>query len=408
MRQRVGPLPVCGLMICGVILLAIFSVADGITQSSIVHAQGPTVTPLPNPTTNAPTVSSADAVLAEARRIDADAAQSVTTVNTMLSFIQVLGLLVTAGAVPLIVAALAIGARTINQYRHELARVNKESTLLGDQLKQARDELQVAQSELADMRSQIIREVTERIENLSQVETHMNETTQAMLHQGETAILALALLQLGRQQVSSGNLDTALQLLTEAHELDPNSPATNYFLGDVYIRLGEADKGIEYLGHAMRDKEYMPMEAALAYALRMKGDQETDPNKRNRYYAQAEERFLKILEKSPHLLDINGEALAGSLGGLYRRENRLADAIRSYEQASAVTPDSSYPVSKLAILYALQGNQVRATAYFQRTILLASRELDGDPFDTWARFDMITAQVALGKVDEALKTLDPA
>src|SRR5258708_3858584 len=331
-----------------------------------------------------------------------------TTVNTMLSLIQVLGLLVAAGAVPLIVAALAIGARTINQYRHELARVNKESTLLGDQLKQARDELQVAQSELADMRSQIIREVTERIENLSQVETHMNETTQAMLHQGETAILALALLQLGRQQVSSGNLDTALQLLTEAHELDPNSPATNYFLGDVYIRLGEADKGIEYLGHAMRDKEYMPMEAALAYALRMKGDQETDPNKRNRYYAQAEERFLKILEKSPHLLDINGEALAGSLGGLYRRENRLADAIRSYEQASAVTPDSSYPVSKLAILYALQGNQVRATAYFQRTILLASRELDGDPFDTWARFDMITAQVALGKVDEALKTLDPA
>src|SRR5258707_13244847 len=126
MRQRVGPLPVCGLMICGVILLAIFCVADGITQSSIVHAQGPTITPLPNPITNAPTVSPADAVLAEARRIDADAAQSVTTVNTMLSFIQVLGLLVTAAAVPLNVAAPAICARTIKQNRHELPPLNNE------------------------------------------------------------------------------------------------------------------------------------------------------------------------------------------------------------------------------------------------------------------------------------------
>src|SRR5712691_816727 len=160
MRQPVRFLSVCGLM-CGLILLIMFCAA----QSPTVHAQGPTSTL--NPTAIAPTSSPADAVLTEAQRIDADAAKSVTTVNTKLSFIQVLGLLVTAGAVPLIVAALAIGARTINQYRHELARVNKESTLLGDQLKQARDELQVAQSELSDMRSQIMREVTERIENLS-------------------------------------------------------------------------------------------------------------------------------------------------------------------------------------------------------------------------------------------------
>src|SRR5579859_7470927 len=98
MRQPVRLLSVCGLMMCGVILLTVFCVA----QPPTVHAQGPTSTL--NPTANAPTSSPADTALAEAQRIDADAAQSVTTVNTMLSFIQVLGLLVTAGAIPLIVA----------------------------------------------------------------------------------------------------------------------------------------------------------------------------------------------------------------------------------------------------------------------------------------------------------------
>ncbi len=336
-----------------------------------------------------------------------DATNVINMVGTMMSFIQVLGFLITALAVPLLAAGVAVGLRTINQYGQEVKRVRTTAASFRDQVKEARTDLEQAKTELQDMRASLLAEVERRLENLAQLETEIKDRMQEMFIQGEQAILALELVQLGIQQVSGKNLPTALQIFQEAYAMEPDSPLTNYFLGDLYTRLGKPDEGLQYLDKALRNKEYVPMEATLAYALRLKGDKETDPDLQSGFYAQAETLFLKIFNKNPRLLDINGEAMEGSLAGIYRRVGRYADAIRWYERATRVTPGSSYPVSKLGLLYRLTDNDTQATHCFERTIVLAGRNLDGDPFDYWARFDMVIAQVALNRIDDALKTLEP-
>src|SRR5262249_44537882 len=106
--------------------------------------------------------------------------------------------------------------------------------------------------------------------------------------------------------------------------------------------------------------------------------------------------------------DINGESVYGVLGGLYKRQKRTEDAIRCYQQAERVTPQNSYPVNNLAMLYFQQGKNDIAEAYFKRSASMSSRLLDGNPFDYWARFDLTVSLLALGHADEARKHLDIA
>ena len=70
----------------------------------------------------------------------------------------------------------------------------------------------------------------------------------------------------------------------------------------------------------------------------------TDINERNRYYAQAERRFLEALKIDPRVRNIQGESVYGMLGSLYRSQGRIQDAVRCFEEAERVTPHNTYPV----------------------------------------------------------------
>ncbi len=333
-------------------------------------AQEPTGTPGPAPTAPSAPSASPDDILAAANKASADANQAVNLVNSMLSFIQV------AGVIGTILAALSAaafgytGLRTISEYRGEL---NK------------------ARAELDEMRARLEAETAE------------------VRGQGNRAIRALSLMQLGEQQLESRNIKAALRVYREAYDLDPENRAINYFLGELYIQDRDIEKGIHHLELALSGGEdYAPAEAALAYALRLQGDRAKDPNERNLRYSEAENRFLKALKSDPAVRDINGESVYGVLGGLYKRQNRIADAIRCYEEAARITPQSTYPVVNLAMLLFMDGRLDEAKEYFRRSAAMSSRLLDANPADYWTRLDLTTAQLVLGQVDDAKRNLTSA
>src|SRR5215813_11470488 len=82
-------------------------------------------------------------------------------------------------------------------------------------------------------------------------------------HETLLAIRALSLLQLGEQQLEAKNSQSALRTYQEAYALDPDNPATNYFLGYLYTENRQIEKGIEHLKRALtQNEQYPPAEAA--------------------------------------------------------------------------------------------------------------------------------------------------
>ncbi len=330
------------------------------------------VTPTPTPIPSDDVLKAAGEALKEAQR-------ATDAVSFVLNFFEVAGVLIGL----LLAAGTFAGFRTIGEYRGEL--------------KKARQELEEQRAEFARSRQtaeQTLRDIEQRItSSLADVQ-----------QRGEYATRAGALMQLGVQQMEAHNYRAALNTFEEARALDPDNRAVNYYLGELYIQQRELERAIELLRAS--GTEYPPAEAALGFALRLQAERHSDPNTRNRLYAQAEQHFLNALENDPQARDINGASFYATLGGLYRRQGRVEDAIRAYEAATHVTPHSSYPFNNLAMLYLMQGKLREADQAFQKSARTAARVIDGDPFDHWARFDMITAQVATGEYDSAARQLD--
>lgn len=241
------------------------------------------------------------------------------------------------------------------------------------------------------------------------VQSAANDARAQIDHETLLAIRALSLLQLGEQQLEARNIQSALRTYQEAYTLDPNNPATNYFLGYLYAENRQLEKGIEHLKRALtQNEQFPPAEAALAYALRLQADKIADPVEKNRRYLESEQMFLQALSQDPSIRDINGESFHAVLGGLYKRLNRMDEAIEAYKSAELVTPQNSYPIVNLATLYYLRGDLEESRQYYDRSAAISSRKLDVNPFDYWTRFDMSAAQLVLGNVEQARRQFNLA
>ncbi|MBX3080884.1 MAG: tetratricopeptide repeat protein [Anaerolineae bacterium] len=369
------------LVILGILLI----------MSSSVSAPSPTnAQENPTPTFSRALNPSPEDILAEAQRANDSAQRTNDSVNNLINalnfvfaFIQVLGII---GGI-LVVGLGYSGFRTISEYRGEL--------------ESAREELQ-------KMREDLTTETKSAASVLVGFDKRISEGLDTIRNQADKAIRALALLQLGEQQMEARNMKAALQTLLEAYHYDPSNRATNYFLGEIYIQNRDMAKGIEFLERTKNEQgTYYPQaEAALAYALRVQGDNQQDPTEKNSLYAQAEMHFIQALKNDPSMRDVNGESFFGALGGLYRRQGRLADAVRCYLQAEKVTPYNGYPINNLAMLFFIQGNLKDAHHYFQRSKQIAEHGLEATPSDYWLQFNIITALVALGQEQEALEHIE--
>jgi tetratricopeptide (TPR) repeat protein len=318
-----------------------------------------------------------------------NSAQAASDQSTdILEFIQAT---VTVGAVIATLgggALAAAGFRTIAEYKQEL---NERAAQL--------DALQRRLEEAAVTAEQE-REGMQRL-----VEGQMGD----LREQANKAIDALTLVQLGENQIRAGNVEQALVTYQAAYELDPDSEAINYFLGELHLMGRDLENAVKYLDCCLEtDPSFPPAVAARGHAIRLLAEKSQNLTERNRLYAEAESHLLRALEERPNLLNAEGEAVHGTLGGLYRRQGRLREAIAAYEEAQKVTPQHSYPVNNLATLHLMLGNAEEAAAYFERSRVLALRRLDDNPFDYWARFDLANTQLHDGNKEEALQTLAQA
>ena len=118
--------------------------------------------------------------------------------------------------------------------------------------------------------------------------------------------------------------------------------------------------------------------------------------------------FLQALAQDPAVRDINGKSFHAVLGGLYKRLNRMDEALEAYKAAELVTPQNSYPIVNLASLYYLRGNLEQAKQYYERSAAISSRMLDDNPFDYWTRFDLSAAQLILGNLEQAKRQFNLA
>jgi tetratricopeptide (TPR) repeat protein len=241
---------------------------------------------------------------------------------------------------------------------------------------------------------------------VSKYEKDLNE----LKRQSANSLQVQTLLQLSQQQIEFKNDNAAIDALEHAQKLDAKHPVVNYFLGELYLReyqqgnrLEEAIQSLEYaLTPTETYDRYPSAEAALAYAYRLQGEDYGLNTKEGRdYFRKAEKMFKKALDENPGLRGINGEPWVGALGSLYRKMGDNRRAIECYKQGSAMSPDRSYPLNNIAILYYMENDERNGREYFERAKRIAKRQLDGDPSYIFARFDMLTAHIAMNEAEAA-------
>lgn len=269
--------------------------------------------------------------------------------------------------------------------------------------------LESAQNELKEARERFERDMASREKEFDLLRVQLSESVQQQRDSAANASLALSLLPLGERQYRAQDYQGALDTYHRALALDPNNPIIHYRIGYVYTQSGELGKAKEQMEESLRlDPKLAPSRAALGYIYRRMGDKLHQGTERDIIYNLAEQNFLQALKDSPRLMDEDGEAWWGALGGLYRRRGQTDQAIYAYERGTAVTPQSSYPFSNLALLYAETHNRERMKETYKRVERLAFGEVQSDATNYWAYADLITSRMAIGKTKEAWDILDTA
>jgi tetratricopeptide (TPR) repeat protein len=267
--------------------------------------------------------------------------------------------------------------------------------------------LRSAESELKETREKFGQELQARQAEFDALRDQLRASAQEQRDSAVNTSLAQALLPLGERQYRAQDFAGALDTYRRALELDPDNPSIHYRLGYVYTHSGELDLAKKHLARSLEvDDKFTPSRAALGYVYRRQGDKLPMGIERDTVYNQAEDNFLKALNVSPKLVDEDGESWWGSLGGLYRRRGQTEQAIHAYENCATVTPQSSYPFSNLALLYATTHNRRRMIETYVRVEKLAYREVQAEVDNYWAYADLVVARLAQGKIREAETILD--
>jgi len=319
--------------------------------------------------------------LAESADQSADAAQDATE----LAF-NLLGIFEAVSVAITIVAAAAglFGLGQLNTAQSSLTKAREE-----------------VEQEILEIREQFESDLDKRREEFETLSDRLMEIVEKQRRDAANSTLATALLSFGERQYRAADFVGAVNTYRRALELDANNPVTHYRLGYVYNAQGELEDAEKHYKLSLDiDAKFAPSIVALGYVYRRMG-QNMEGIDREQLLNLAEQQMLKGLKMSPKLVDEDGESWWGALGGLYRRRGQIAQAIFAYEQATSVTPHSSYPFSNLATLYGDENNVEGMLAMFKRVEKLAFAEVQADVDNYWGYFDLLTAQLANGHIQQA-------
>ncbi|MEZ4667167.1 MAG: tetratricopeptide repeat protein [Anaerolineae bacterium] len=266
--------------------------------------------------------------------------------------------------------------------------------------------LNAAQKEMIETRDRFEKELKEKQDQLLEVQKTMEASIETQRQNAANANLSLSLLALGERQYRSQDFAGSLDTYRQALELDPNSLITHYRLGYVYTQSGQLKEAEHHLNRALGiQSNFAPALAALGYVYRRIGEKMAQSIEREQTLNKAENLLLQGLKISHKLVDEDEESWWGSLGGLYRRRGQIDEAIDAYENASQVTPKSSYAYSNLALLYMQKNDREKMLKTYVRVEQLAYGEVMADVDNYWAYADLLTSRLALHKVADAEQTL---
>jgi len=270
-------------------------------------------------------------------------------------------------------------------------------------LTQARDEVE---QEIVSIREQFRTDLETRRSEFDALSKNLMDIVEQQRREAANATLATALLSFGERQYRAADYVGAVNTYRRALELDDNNPVTFYRLGYVYTSQGDLEAAEEHLKKSLEiDEDFAPAMVALGFVYRRMGEKLDEGIEREQRFNLAESRMLEGLKVSPKLVDEDGESWWGALGGLYRRRGQIDQAIYAYEQATTVTPHSSYPFSNLATLYGRENKIEDMLRMFKRVEKLAFAEVQAEVDNYWGYFDLLTSQLANGHIEEAENVL---
>ncbi len=337
------------------------------------------------------TMDSEEAADIAARALD-KAEQNNEMASTILSLLEGGSVLLTI----IVAAVAAIYTLNLRDLRQDLeSQANNNQERIEAVFTQRETELERLTADLSTLAS-------ESREQMGELSTTISERLEQARQEAENAFRVLSLQLLAEQQVRARNYDSAIVMLLEAYELEPRNQSTNYLLGYLYIAKRQFEDALRFLRQALdAAPQFAPSLAAMGLAQRRLGDQQEDPDLRNRYWAEAEVSLGRALQMESAMLDADGESYWGTLGGLYRRQSRYEDAVRAYERAVEVTPNSSYPMGNLAVLYKCTGKDEQALEMFGKVEKTVERIIEDSPGDWWARLDYAQSLLAQDKDKQA-------
>jgi tetratricopeptide (TPR) repeat protein len=180
--------------------------------------------------------------------------------------------------------------------------------------------------------------------------------------------LAAVQVTLGNLNIAQGHTGLGMQELQQAAQLDPMSADAHASMADAYRvqgRMGDAKKEFQTAIDLAPDEWRWPY---LRGALELDGGD----------FKDAESDFKIALQKTP-----DNATVLRNLGITYRKENRLAEAQKTYEQSLQLNPQEDTMLS-LGNVLLLEGKMPEATDMYQRAVR-------ADPSDWFAWGNLASA-----------------
>jgi tetratricopeptide (TPR) repeat protein len=216
---------------------------------------------------------------------------------------------------------------------------------------------------------------------------------------------AVALLPVGENQYRAQDYTGALATYRRAVEMSEENPLALYRAGYASIQVGQLDRAMGHLNQALDvDPTFAPAQAALGYLYRRLAEaQETDDRARNSLFDEAERHLNEALSQNRRLLDEDGEAWLATLAGLQRRRRQYEQALRTYTEATEVTPFAAYPYGAMALVYADKSDYPQMIKQYERVEWRARNEVSARPTNPWGHANLLLARVALGREDKLIE-----
>lgn len=313
----------------------------------------------------------------------------------LLGIFEAIGQAITVGSILVTVLGVLAGFAGVSQ----IVSARRELTESSEHLK----------AEAAELRQRFNDEIRMKEAQFDALRAQLASTMQQERKSTSRALLANALIPLGERQYKAGDYTGSMNTYKRALELDSDNPVVHQRLAYVYTQRGDLQAAEEHYNMAIQQEEsFAPALAGLGFVYRRMAEEMPEGIQRDRQMLKAEDILLQALEISPRLVDDDGESWWGVLGGLYKRQNNIDKAIEAYERATEITPQSSYGMGNLALLYMRKKDKKKMLDTYERVERIAVKEADQEQGNFWGYADLVVSRYALGKVVEAEQALPVA